>query len=154
LRRFGSSRDVEELIERLPVPVALIIADELRSALEERVGVAKEATYTVSFRSRVVETEFTLLDVRGRGRVREAVLLADSPDFDVYVEVDGRSIFSHSFAELQSISEVMEGVDAFDRDGEYVFRFSDLSFLNRFLYVIRPRGRVTLKHALVLYNLA
>jgi len=152
-KKYGSSRSLNEFISELPLPIALIIADEIRSGVEEKIGIPREVTQTVSYRDKVVETTFTLIDVTGTGKVRELVLLTDKPDFDMYVEIDSRAVINHSFTELQDVSEAMEEVDAFDRDGEYVVRFTNLSFLNRFLALIKPRGRITLKQALVLYNL-
>jgi hypothetical protein len=154
-RRYGSS-ELEELLRRLPTPLAIILAEELREGVEEALRELRgaEATRSVALRDREVEGVFELLSLSGRGRVRELLLVSTSPDFDLYVEVDGLELVNHSFRELEEVSEVLEEVDAFERNGHYVVRLRNLGFREKCLVVVRPRGRLVLKHAFALYDVA
>lgn len=147
--------EVRELLRELPIPLAIIIAEEIRGAVEEIIGgVGRWATRSITLKDVTIERVTEVLSVEGRGKVREAVVVADSPDFAVYVETDGRVVLDFTFPNLQKLSEVMVNVDAIDRDGEYLLRLSDISFLSSCTLRLRPLGRVTLKHVLVIYDVA
>ena len=145
---------IEQILSKFPLPIALIIAEEIRSAVEDRLEGLKaaEATRSVIVRDQAIDGVYTLLSLTGKGRVREAVLILDKPDVDIYVEADGRALINHSFAELQEVSDVMEEVDAFDKNGYYVIRLTNISFLSNCYIHVRPRKPLTIKQGLVLYN--
>jgi hypothetical protein len=145
---------IEEILNKFPLPIALIIAEEIKSAVEDRLEGLKaaEATRSVIVRDQAIDGVYTLLSLAGKGRVREAVLILDKPDADIYVEADGRALINHSFAELQEVSDVMEDVDAFDKNGYYVIRLTNISFLSNCYIHVRPRKPLTIKQGLVLYN--
>jgi hypothetical protein len=155
-RRYGSSRVVEELLERLPLPLALILAEEIREGVEEALRELRgaEATRSIVLRDRALEGVFELLSLSGRGRIRELLLVSTSPDFNLYVELDGLELVNHSFRELEEVSEVLEEVDAFERNGYYVVRLRGLGFRDKCLVVVKPHGRLVLKHAFALYDTA
>lgn len=145
---------IEQILSKFPLPIALIIAEEIKSAVEDRLEGLKvaEATRSVIIRDKVIDGVYTLLSITGKGRVREAVLILDKPDADIYVEADGRALINHSFAELQEVSDVMEEVDAFDKNGYYVIRLTNISFLNNCYIYVKPLKPLTIKQGLVLYN--
>jgi len=155
-RRYGSSSTadpVEELIKSLPIPLALILAEELKDELREALGKAgRLVTRTVVMRDVVLEGVSDLLKVSGKGRVREAVIVSDTTSYDVYVEVDGRSVLNHSFDDLALLSDVLEFVDALSRNGSYLLRLSELSFLSGCVVRVKPRGSVRLSQVLITYD--
>ena len=154
LRRYGYI-DFEELLKRLPIPLVLIFAEELSSRLEgvfEGVRV-REVTKSVIVRDLSIDKLYDFINLLGVGRVRELVLITDLPDFELHVEVDGRLLIRHSFDELSSISQVMEEVDAFEKDGAYVVRLSNIRFTNNCKVYVLPRKRITIKQGLTLYDM-
>jgi len=155
-RKYGSSSNtdlVEELIKSLPIPLALILAEELKDEVREALGKAgRLVTRTVAMRDVVLEGVLDLLKVSGKGMVREAVIVSDTTSYDVYVEVDGRSVLNHSFDELVLLSDVLEYVDALSRDGSYLLRLSELSFLSGCVVRVKPRGNVRLNQVLIIYD--
>jgi len=152
-KRYGLS-SVEELLERLPIPLAIIIAEEIREGVTEKLKDLKafEATKSVVVKDKLVDRLFEFLTVEGRGRIRELTLVLDKPDFEIYVEADGRAVINHSFSELSQLSEVMEEVDALQTNGYYVFRISNISFLSNCKVILKPQKPVTVKNGLALYN--
>ena len=155
LKRYGLSRELGEVLERLPIPLAIIVAEELREGIEKVISDIrlKEATYSTTVRNQIVDKLYTFLSLSGRGKLREAVLITNSPEFNIYVDVDGRSIVNHSFSELMDVSEYMEEIDAFDKNGYYVVRLSSLAFLSRCQIVLLPYKNLVLKHAFAIYNI-
>ena len=148
---------LEELVERLPLPIGLVIAEEIKSGIEEAlkdVGV-REVTHTHTVREVLVDRIYNFISLKGRGNVRELILTFDSTDFDLYIESDGRTIINHSFNKLMEISDVMEEIDAFEKNGVYVFRISKISFLNSLNVYVKPHTgkRVTIKEGFTLYNI-
>ena len=142
-------------MEKLPIPIGLVIAEELKEGVEKALKTVKreEATRAHVIRNQLVEGVFTFLSLTGRGRVRELLLMFDSPDVGLYVECDGRPLINHDFKELQDLSEVMEEIDAFERDSSYVFRVSNVSFLSGFTCVVKPKKRVLIKQGMTIYDL-
>lgn len=148
-------RAVAELASRHDLPVALILAEEIMEELLEgrkEEGGVRASTRSVIVRDQVVEGVYTLLSVAGRGKVREAVIVTDSPDLTIYIEVDGKPYINHGFTELLGLSDVIRSVDVFDKDGTYVVRTSDIAFLEGCNIYLRPHRRLVVKHALVLYD--
>jgi hypothetical protein len=142
-------------LEKLPIPIGLVIAEELREGVEEALKTVKreEATRTHVIRNQLVEGVFTFLSLTGRGRVRELLLMFDNHEVGLYVECDGRSLINHDFNELQDLSEVMEEIDAFERDGSYVFRIGNVSFLSSFSCIVKPKKRALIRQGMVIYDL-
>jgi len=146
---------VDELLGQLPLPIAIIIAEELREAVKEglRETRVKEATESRIIRDRVVDGVFEFLNISGSGRIRELMLITDNPQFNIYVELDNKPTINHSFTELQQLSEVMEEIDAFEKNGLFVFRATNLYFTEKCYVVVKPIIKITIKHGFILFNL-
>ena len=147
--------ELDKLLTQLPIPLSFIIAEEIReSIVEELKGLrVEEVTQSLTVRDRVIEGVYELLNVVGRGRVRELVLITDNPNVNIYVEVDTRPIINHTLIELQQLSEVLEGIDVFERNDSYILRVSNISFIERCYVVVKPLTKAVIRHAFALYNL-
>jgi len=154
-KRYGLSEEfIKKFLERLPLPLALVFVEEIKNAVEEHLKDLKIRSQTRSFvlKDQVVDKVFSFLSLEGRGKIRELVLISDSPSFNIYIEVDGRSLINHSFNDLAKISELMEDIDVVTND-YYVVRVANISFLNKASVVINPQTKIVLKQAFVLYDL-
>ena len=154
LKKYGLSR-VDELLDQLPLPIVIIIAEELREAIKNSLREARveEATESRIIRDRVIDSVFELLNISGSGKIRELMLITDSPEFNIYVELDNKPIINHSFTELQQLSEIMEEIDAFEKNGLFVFRATNLYFTEKCKVIVKPAIKITIKHGFILFNL-
>jgi hypothetical protein len=78
-----------------------------------------------------------LVSVEGTGRLAELVAVSTTRGYELVVEVDGRVALSGSYDWFQSVSQYSDWVDAFDSNGTYVLRLSDVSFTSRLRVVMR-----------------
>jgi len=111
---------------------ARLAAESLAESLAERVSiqvsVAQRPERTKVVRLRDVELPRILVEERGAGRIRELAVKSRSPAFALKVLVDGELLYDDDFYSLKSVSQEVEGVDAFEQDGSYVVRLSGISF--------------------------
>ena len=114
------------------------LAEALAGGASVQVQVSPSAARTRRLLLRDVELPNVVADVRGGGRVRELVLKSKTKAFGLYVEVDGEALYNDDFSWFSSVSQEMEGVDAFEEDGIYVLRLSDISFAESFKAVAWP----------------
>ena len=146
-------RVAEELLSRLPTPIALVIAEELAREIAEGVSETfKVETSVLERRDFTFTGEVELFSLDGRGLLRELVVLTDSPDFDFTLLADGRVLYSDSFRALKFISELFEDLDVFEADGAYAVRVAKVSFLKGLQVVLRARGQVKVLRALALFD--
>lgn len=137
------------------------LAEALAGKVSVQVQVAPSATRTRRLLLRDVELPRVIADVRGGGRVKELVLKSKTKAFGLYVEVDGETLYNDDFSWFSSVSQEMEGVDAFEEDGAYVLRLSDISFTESFkatawpaLSVLLAGQRVRLDEALCVIDVS
>jgi hypothetical protein len=144
-------RAVEELLSRLPTPLALVIAEELAREIAEGVTEGfKVETHVLERRDFTFTGEVELFSLDGRGFLRELVVLTDSPEFDFTLLADGRVLYNDGFKALRFISELFEDLDVFEMDGAHAVRVARVSFLNGLRVVLRSREQVKILRALVL----
>ncbi len=105
----------------------LIISEELLRDRDLKVK-EKLRTEILDLSSVIVNKSRKFLNLRGRGTLREIMLISDSPDFRVVIGVDGRECINKTFSELQEVSTYLNSIDAFEDDGKYVFHVSGISF--------------------------
>lgn len=149
---------MSDLLRELPVPLAIIVAEELREGVEKVLRALGKplSTYVVDHRMLGLSGSRTMLDLSGRGTLRELLIIADSPDLLVALEVDSRQIVNHRLTELMEVSDLLENIDVFERNGSYVFRISSVHFLNRLrniLVPLTPSAQATVKRYFALYDI-
>jgi hypothetical protein len=148
-----SRRVAEELLSRLPTPIALVIAEELAREIAEGVSEnLKVETHVLEKRDFTFTGEVELFRLDGRGLLRELVVLTDSPDFSFTLVVDGRVLYNDDFRALRFISELFEDLDVFETDGAYTVRVARVSFLKGLQAILKSQGRVKVFRALALFD--
>jgi hypothetical protein len=152
LKRYGLSDPRE-----LPLPLAIIIAEELREGVEEAIGRLGKplSTYVVDHRMLRLSGSREMLDLRGRGTLRELIIISEDPNLLISLEADDRQIINHRLLELMDVSELLEDVDVFERNGSHVFRISSVHFLSglrNILVPLNPSSQVTVKRYFALYD--
>ena len=146
-------RAVEELLSRLPTPIALVIAEELAREIAEGVSESfKVETIVLEKRDFTFTGEVELFRLQGRGLLRELVVLTDSPDFSFTLTVDGRVLYNDDFRALKFISELFEDLDVLEANGAYAVRAARVSFLEGLQVILKSRGQVKVLRALALFD--
>jgi hypothetical protein len=77
------------------------------------------------------------VSVEGTGRLAELVAVSTTRGYELVVEADGRVVLSGAYDWFQSVSQYSDWVDAFDSNGTYVLRLSDISFTSRLRVLMR-----------------
>jgi hypothetical protein len=98
-------------------------------------------------------TEFP---IEGPGTLIDLLIIADSDQFDVYVEVDGREIVTSSFTRLQDDTVELARISAYQRadDPNYVFDLTQLDFQHQIRAVITPHQEITFRRQRADLNLS
>lgn len=93
-----------------------------------------------------------VLDIRGTGRMQELMVKSDSSDFKVRIKVDGETLYEHSWADFNALSDTVDEVVAFeDEDGKYIVHLEDIEFkeaINILLLGIFTAEKLFLKYKL------
>jgi hypothetical protein len=82
-------------------------------------------------RLRSVRLPSVLVDERGPGVLHELVAVSPTDAFALRVVADGRALFDDPYPWFESVSPLLEGVDAFRSDGACVVRISGVEFGER-----------------------
>jgi len=112
----------------LEIAFKLLIEEEKARLSQGRVEKREEPARLESGRIHDASTPVTLIDVSGRGVLRELVVKASSPSFKATVIVDGEVLYSEDYTWFQSVSDTLESIDAFTTDSTYVLRFQGVGF--------------------------
>jgi len=80
----------------------------------------------------------TIISEAGPGRLVELVAVSNTSSYELTVIVDGRIASSGLFTWYQSISQYSDWIDAFEDDGTFVLRISDVSFSTGISVYFRP----------------
>jgi hypothetical protein len=142
--------------ELLALAASIVAAEEAARELARVAGTgaqppqqqAAEATRVVRLRS--VALPATLVDASGPGRLSELVVVSRTADFSLRVVVDGRILYDDSYSWFESISQLVEEIDAFSLDGSYALRLRDISFSRRLRVEASPVTVVPLSQPVVL----
>jgi hypothetical protein len=146
-------RTVEELLARLPTPIALVIAEELAREVAEGVSESlKVETNVLEKRDFTFTGEVELFRLEGRGLLRELVVLTDSTDFNFTLTVDGRVLYNDDFRALKFVSELFEDLDVLETNGAYAVRVAKVSFLKDLQVVLKAKEQVRVLRALALFD--
>jgi len=142
-----------------PSVIQIVLLDELCGRLEEisekenRLKTVLNA-HLVDRRNITVDGEEPIIDKRGYGVLQELMLKAESPDFQVYVYSNIDPIIYGSYNRYTGISPQVEEVDAFEVDGVYVFRVSDIDFEERLIVKVRTEEPVRFQAIFAKYKIS
>lgn len=142
-----------------PSVLQVILLDEVCGRLEEisekenRLKTVLNS-YLVERRNITVDGEDTIIDREGYGVLQELMLKADSPDFQVYVYSNMDPLVYGSYTRYAGISPQVEEVDAFEVDGVYVFRVSDIDFEERLIVKVGTTEPVRFQAVFAKYKIS
>ena len=143
---------INEIISKLPLPLSLVLFEEFVKELKEvKLPEIKEITKSIILRNVFISGTYKMLEVTGKGKIREAIIIINKPTINIYIEIDDREVINHSYDELSKISGYVEGIDAFQSNEDYIIRIANLSFIKKALIFLK--ANVLLKHGLVLYDI-
>ena len=125
----------------MSLPDLLKAALEIAAAEEAARGLAApppppqqpppEAPSTKVIRLKSVRLPSVLVDAKGSGRLLELVAVSPTNAFALKVVADGRVLFDDPYSWFESMSPLLEEVDAFSLDGSYTVRISGVEFRER-----------------------
>jgi hypothetical protein len=125
----------------MSLPDLLKLALEIAAAEEVARGLAvpppapqrppPEARSTKVIRLKSVRLPSVLVDAKGPGRLLELVAVSPTNAFALRVVADGRALYDDPYPWFESVSPLLEEVDAFSLDGSYVVRISGIEFRER-----------------------
>jgi hypothetical protein len=85
-----------------------------------------------------VQIPDTVLYEEGSGTLTELVVVSDRKEFALTAYADGVLLIEGDFTDLQLISPRSEWVDAYEEDGAYVVRISNVNFRESVKIDVRP----------------
>jgi len=115
-------------IDPLDIALKLLVEEEKARLSQSRTEKKEEPVRLESGRMHDASTPVTLIDVSGRGVLRELVVKASSPGFKATVIVDGEVLYSEDYTWFYNVSDTLESIDAFTADSTYVLRFQGIRF--------------------------
>jgi hypothetical protein len=88
---------------------------------------------------RIVDAEpGIIISEAGPGMLVELVAVSDTRSYEMTIVADGRVVASGTFDWYQSISPYSEWIDAFENNGSFILRVSDVSFSTSLSVHFRP----------------
>lgn len=127
----------EETVEQTgAVPVEDETADETFFIEERDVVLNSSVQYEPS--SDDVNGDTNILPFRGEGTLDSVLVIVDSDQFEPFIEIDDEDVVKESFSDLQAVSNELESISAYEKDGQYVFSATGYSFQDWMSTGMRP----------------
>jgi len=104
--------------------------------VERDVAQLRTCTYFV----KNVEIPETIIELEGRGHLKELLVRSPRDDFRIRVVLDGRVLYSNTYSWFREVSHVVKEFSAVEENGMYVLHISDLKFLNSLRVSIEPES--------------
>ncbi len=142
-----------------PAIMQIVLLDEIAGRLEELAEKGDRLktilnSHLVERRNITVNGEETIIDKQGYGVLQELMLKAESREFQVYVYSDMDPLIYGSYDRYAGISPQVEEVDAFEVDGVYVFRVSDIDFEERLIVKISTTAPIRFQAIFAKYKIS
>jgi len=139
----------------------LVIADMLKESLREiapKIEVPKPPlppqpkTSIIDAKNITVKESYDLLNLVGVGHLKELLLISPIPDFSLSLLMDGKAL-RVNFSDLMEISGELEHIDAYEKDGKYVLRITDLKWVESLLIAIQTSKPIQLERIFANYDI-
>jgi len=104
--------------------IAVVMAEEIARKLSSTATKPRE-TRVIRITDAVSDTA---ISEDGSGKLIELVVISDSREYSVSIAIDNATVIDGSFEWYQSVSQYMDWIDAFEDNGSFVLRVTDLSF--------------------------
>jgi len=130
--------------------------EKCREKIIERIEKVKEEiikTKILNLVDRTIERYKELLNIKGRGSIREITIISESSNFNVIIFVDEKEFINSSYNELEEISSYSNSIDAFEEDGKYIVHITDISFGKNLRFGIFVNGTTKFNRIYVLYDI-
>lgn len=132
----------------------LILAEEhgprQRKPVRESNGPEVRETLVIQRQDFTTASAFTIhepgtsMPVDGPGMLTDILIIADSDQFDIHVEIDGRDVVADSFTDLQDDTVELSRIAAYQRsDDNFVIDISEYDFRDRVDASITPQESIT-----------
>jgi hypothetical protein len=116
---------------------ARLIAEELAGKISVEVS-PTPPTFSKVIRMTDIPLPYTLVDEVGSGCLKELVIKSKSKDYTLIILVDGSELYDNSYSWFQGLSQMTEEIDAFEENGSYVLRLSDIHFAESLEVTVAP----------------
>ena len=125
--------------------LTIVAAEENARLTAESIAekIQVEVTPTPPLTSRVVrkvnvKIPDTLIDEVGSGCLKELVIKSSFKDYVLRVYVDGSELYHNNYTWFQDMSQKVEEIDAFEENGTYILRLSDINFAKNLKIIAEP----------------
>jgi hypothetical protein len=126
----------------LSMAMSIVAAEEVAREVARGVKVEVSVTQQRPRETKVVRLvdaePGTIISEAGPGRLVELVVVSNTRGYELTIVADGRIIASGTFDWYQSISPYSEWIDAFENNGTFILRVSDVSFSTSLSVRFRP----------------
>lgn len=157
MKKFGlTEKEIREIIQHLPLPLAILVAEEIAREVSKGISqtlITKITTKIHTIVDKEFSGEFEIISVKGRGTIRELIIITNSPNYVFHTMVDNLVVFNNPYEELSKISPLVEDLDIVQEDNNYILRIAKINFINEFRCVVKSSQSVKIIKALVLYDL-
>jgi len=154
---------VEVSLKGLPLPIQLLLVEELKEEPEKLVEKPKpkqeEKKQGRPKRNFIYKTNFSverktrLVESKRKGKLKEFAAKVDNTNFRLLVRIDDIDTLYDTFSKLQEISAQSDLIDAYEEvnqvgntTGYYILRLENLSWDNSFTILIVPGERINFSY--------
>ncbi|MCR8463648.1 MAG: hypothetical protein QXH55_05670 [Candidatus Korarchaeota archaeon] len=154
--------EIKRIVELIPKkelekpPFMLLLVEEFARIMSEltqkQIPTIQPKTYIVDIKNFVIDKEYEIINVNCAGHLKELIIVSTNTNFSINLVLDGIILFE-SLENLMSISEELESVDAYEKDGKYVLRITDLKWVKNIIISIKTTNPIQFERIFVNYDL-
>jgi len=117
---------------------SIILAEELSNniRIKQKIELEKPEYTTLVGWLKNVSTPFEVINISGSGELKSIVIKNNNKNFSLKIIADNNVLYDKSWDEYSTISEYIEDIDAFEYNGTYILRISDIKFYKNLLISI------------------
>ena len=145
--RFEELRSqYEELRDLFPAEPDQVMVEEVAEEMARRMPrpakLREIVTRTIDWKSKRVEFELSLFDVKVGGKLQELMLRGPSKNYSIVLVTDGILRLYKTFEEMEVVSAYLDTIDAFEENGVYLLHLKDYSWLESAYSVISVKETI------------
>lgn len=130
----------------------LVILDEIERLSKSIYKKPSISTSRILLENYELEDVYELLNIKSSGVIKELLIVANSNNYSVHIEADGKTVISDSFTDLNFISNYSNTIDAYVSNGKYIVSLTNIHFSEKILISIK--GNTTLTKLMLLYEVS
>lgn len=101
---------------------------------------------------RTIDSSYRFMNVEGEGKIEELLLDTDSNNYELFLYVDGRTVFDHDFSFFEDNGDLLEEVSVVSSGSGVKLVVSDLEFSEQFIVELRPQNTLNINEAFAKYK--